>query len=131
MPPQYFHFLRFEQNISYSYCLSNSCLNFRKIGSDFFPFLNSQESFGKTLDQLKAIKQLDNIRNLLRLDKGLIFENKYEQIFTESSVKGRIQFLKILYKTLVFIIISDHPNCKTLLKICQEILMGFDDLFEN
>ena len=131
MPPQYFHFLRFEQNISYSHCLTNSCINFRKKGPNFLPFLNSGESFGKTLDRLKVIKQLDKIRILLRVNKGLIFENKYEQLFLDSSAKKRIQFLRMLYKTLVFIIISDHPNCKALLKTCQEMLLSYEDLFSN
>jgi hypothetical protein len=131
MTPQSFHFLRIEHNISYSSELVNSCLNFKKTGSNYVPVLNKGNFLRIQLAQLKAIKQLERIRSRLKMDKGLEFENRYESIFNESLTKGKLNFLKILYKTLVFIIISDHPASKILLKTCQEIIQQYSEIFKG
>jgi hypothetical protein len=131
MSPKSFHFLRIEHNISYSSELVNSCLSFKKTGYNYVPVLSKGNFLRIQVSQLKAIKQLEKIRSRLQKDKGLEFDNRYESIFTETSTKGKINFLKILYKTLVFIIVSDHPASKTLLKTCQELIQQYGELFKS
>jgi hypothetical protein len=95
MSPKSFHFLRIEHNISYSSELVNSCLSFKKTGYNYVPVLSKGNFLRIQVSQLKAIKQLEKIRSRLQKDKGLEFDNRYESIFTETSTKGRINFLKI------------------------------------